>query len=233
MWQLSWSEAVGHVLAAALMSLAGMPACAQTADRAELEASKAVIQGERAQLEKGLAEREYQCSQQFVVSECIKAARSRYYVQQRQLDKALAELHARERRHDEALRKQERNEAQDEQAARNAATLKPGQSPRVQQGAARTAESKAANEAKQADAKARVVAHEAKLKAAPRPPKPAAAPRSANAAEMAAADAREQARQKDIAARKAAIEQKKAQPKALPLPNNPPVTAPSDVPQTR
>jgi colicin import membrane protein len=164
---------------------------------------------------------EIACAKRFVVNHCVREAKSEFFPKQQGLDAELAALNKREREKDAVERAAQRKENQLEQAAKAAAVPTPAQAPAQQRTAQEAADAKAAFEAKQADAKQRQAEQAAKIKRPAPPPKPPAVPRSADAASMAAADAREQARQKDIAARKAAIDQKRTQTQGTPLSPDP------------
>jgi hypothetical protein len=170
-----------------------------------------------------LARQEYDCSKRFVVNSCVKSAKSAFFLKQQKLDKDIAALNTRERQYEASERNKQRSANLEDQAARASATPAPTQSKRARQSAEDAAASEAAYKAKQADAKQRRADQEAKIKRAAPAPKPPLVPRSADVAAMAAADAKEQARQKDIAVRKAAIDKKRAQPQGTPLLPDPPI----------
>jgi colicin import membrane protein len=212
MWRL-----ISFSLLALLLPCKGMAqALAEdfAAKRAAIDARVKAVEYER-------DVQEANCAKRFVVNRCVREAKSAYFTQQQKLDAELAALNIRERELEAKERAAQRKENQLEQAAKAAAAPTPAQAPKQQRTAQEAAESKTAYEAKQADAKQRQAEQAAKIKRPAAAPKPPAVPRSADAAAMAAADAKEQARQKDIAARKAEIDKKRTQTQGTPLPPDP------------
>ncbi len=207
----------------AIAALCLSPARSEVNIRDEIARQRLQLTNELNASDTKLASKQAECATRFVVNSCVSAAKSSYYTEQQALNKKLAVLNKRERELDAAARANDRVAQQAEQAARIAAKPDERMTPAQRDTAAGAAASAAEFAAKQADAKQRKAEQEAKLKLPAPPAKPTAVPRSANAAEMAAAALNEQARLKDIAVRKAAIDKKRADKQGAPLPIDPPL----------